>query len=113
MTNTCQNCQKEYEAKRRSGKFCSTACRVSAWEKAQPLPKMEEEEVGHERYLAVKIEAYAQEADRLLIQMMDGDRGKEAIQKMVNLVRAMSHEKDNSIVREVLTPKPFTPFTPR
>lgn len=31
----CLNCKKEYIPKRRGGKFCSTSCRVSYWEKVQ------------------------------------------------------------------------------
>lgn len=111
MKTTCQNCQKEYQPKRRGGKFCSTACRVSAWEKAQPLSSAASQagqEVGtDELYLARKLDAYAQEGSRLLAQMKDAQGGTEAIHKMVELMQIIAGESENSVVQAVLKPKPF------
>lgn len=113
MKSICQNCQKEYQPKRRGGKYCSTACRVSVWEKAQPLPSVsvhaDQHRSTHEQYLAIKIDAYAQEANRLLVQMKDGQGGTEAIHRMVKLVQMVGSEVDNLVVREVLKPRISTP----
>lgn len=111
MKATCQNCQKEYQPKRRSSKFCSTACRVSAWEKAQPLASAASQagqELGtDEVYLARKLDAYAREGGRLLVQMKSAQGGTEAIKKMVELVQMLAGEHENSVVQSVLKPRPF------
>jgi hypothetical protein len=117
MISTCQNCQKEYEAKRRGGKFCSAACRVSAWEKAQPLPSAVgehlQEQATHEEYLARKIVSYGEEASTLLSRLNSKTEPKADPAKlyvdMVKILEGLQWELSNSVVQEVLKRRAFIP----
>jgi hypothetical protein len=101
MISTCQNCKKEYQAKRRGGRFCSVSCRVSSWEKAQQPGEAGWIHQGEELYLARKLEAMMVEAGEVLKQAegLPVEEGAELMKKFLSNSR---WGRGNSVVENVL-----------
>jgi hypothetical protein len=101
MMNTCQNCQKEYQAKRKGGRFCSVSCRVSAWEKAQQPGEAGWIYRGEELYLARKLESLMKGASAVLKQV-EGLPAEEAAELMKVFLDQAAWGHGNGVVDGVL-----------
>lgn len=101
MTNTCQNCKKEYQAKRRGGRFCSVSCRVSSWDKAQQEGEAGWIHRGEEYYLARKLEAFMKEASAVLNQVK-GLPDQEAAEQMRSFLWQAGWGMGNGVVESVV-----------
>ncbi len=100
MTVQCQKCGKDYEPKRRGGKFCSVSCRVVQHQlvkkgKAWPNPPN-----GDERYLADKLVAVGRSATEVLAQV-EGMPAAEAFGRLRALVQGWAGVANNSIIEKV------------
>lgn len=101
MIQTCHKCGKEYEPKRRGGKFCSTSCRVTRHQllrrgRIVPLPIR-----GDEEYLANKLVAIGRSAQEALRQVQDLPT-EEALAELKQLVREWSGVAYNSVIERIL-----------
>ena len=101
MKSTCQNCQKEYQPKRKGGRFCSVSCRASAWEKAQQPGEAGWIYKGAEVYLAHKLEAFMKGADQILKQV-EGLSDEEAVPVMKAFLGLAGWGNGNSVVEKVV-----------
>ncbi len=101
MTSTCQYCKKEYQAKRKGGRFCSVSCRVTSWEKAQQPGEAGWIYQGEELYLARKLEALMKGASTVLSQV-EGLPVEEAAELMKAFIKQAGWGMGNSVVQEVL-----------
>jgi hypothetical protein len=100
MTAQCQKCGKDYEPKRRGGKFCSTSCRVVQHQlvkKGQAWPNPPN---GDERYLADKLVAVGRSATEALAQV-EGLPAAEAFGRLRALVQGWAGVAHNSIIEKV------------
>jgi hypothetical protein len=101
MKSTCQNCKKEYQPKRKGGRFCSVSCRASAWEKAQQPGEEGWKYKGDEAYLAHKLEAFMKGADEVLRQVKELP-DEEAVPVMRAFLKLAGWGMGNSVVEKVL-----------
>ncbi len=100
MTVQCQKCGKDYEPKRRGGKFCSVSCRVVQHQlvkKGQAWPNPPN---GDERYLADKLVAVGRSATEVLAQV-EGMPAAEAFGRLQALVQGWAGVANNSIIEKV------------
>ncbi|HLK96281.1 MAG TPA: hypothetical protein VK364_00795 [Hymenobacter sp.] len=100
MTAQCQKCGKDYEPKRRGGKFCSVSCRVVQHQlvkKGQAWPNPPN---GDERYLADKLVAVGRSAMEALVQV-EGLPAAEAFGRLRALVQGWAGVANNSIIEKV------------
>jgi hypothetical protein len=100
MTVQCQKCGKDYEPKRRGGKFCSVSCRVVQHQlvkKGQAWPSPPN---GDERYLADKLVAVGRSATEALTQV-EGLPPAEAFSRLRALVQGWAGVAHNSIIEKV------------
>ncbi len=100
MTVQCQKCGKDYEPKRRGGKFCSVSCRVVQHQlvkKGQAWPNPPN---GDERYLADKLVAVGRSAKEALAQV-EGLPAAEAFGRLRALVEGWAGVANNSIIEKV------------
>ena len=100
MIAQCQKCGKDYEPKRRGGKFCSTSCRVVQHQlvkKGQAWPNPAN---GDERYLADKLVAVGRSATEALVQV-EGLPAGEALNQLRALVQGWARVANNSIIEKV------------
>jgi hypothetical protein len=100
MTVQCQKCGKDYEPKRRGGKFCSVSCRVVQHQlvkKGQAWPNPPN---GDERYLAEKLVAVGRSATEALVQV-EGLPAAEAFGRLRALVQGWAGVAHNSIIEKV------------
>ena len=100
MTVQCQKCGKDYEPKRRGGKFCSVSCRVVQHQlvkKGQAWPNPPN---GDERYLADKLVAVGRSATEALAQV-EGLPAAEAFGRLWALVQGWAGVANNSIIEKV------------
>ena len=100
MTVQCQKCGKDYEPKRRGGKFCSVSCRVVQHQlvkKGQAWPNPPN---GDERYLADKLVAVGRSATEALAQV-EGLPAAEAFGRLRALVQGWAGVANNSIIEKV------------
>jgi hypothetical protein len=101
MISTCQYCKKEYQAKRRGGRFCSVSCRVLAWEKAKQPGEAGWIYRGEELYLARKLEAFMKGASGVLKQVKELP-AEEAGELMRVFLVQTGWGEGNSVVEGVL-----------
>jgi hypothetical protein len=101
MNSTCQNCKKEYQPKRKGGRFCSVSCRASAWEKAQQPGEGGWLYKGDEVYLARKLEALMKGAEQVLREVK-GLSDQEAVPVMKAFLDLVQWGKGNSVVEKVI-----------
>lgn len=108
MIVQCQKCGKDYEPKRRGGRFCSVNCRVTSWEKAQQPGEAGWIYQGEEMYLARKLEALMMGASAVLKQA-EGLPVEEAAELMKAFLSQSGWGNGNSVVEGVLK-KTSLPF---
>jgi len=108
MRYTCQHCSTVYTPRRKGGRFCSTNCRVSAWDKAQKSEEAQWLYQGEEYYLARKIDFLGEEAGKLLPQLGDTIT-PDQVQQIRTLLDRMQYERGNSVVQRLVKGNPVLP----
>ncbi|MET4109154.1 hypothetical protein ABIB60_004529 [Hymenobacter sp. UYP22] len=108
MLQTCQHCATVYTPRRKGGRFCSTNCRVSAWDKAQKSEEAHWLYQGDEYYLAHKLDFLGEEAGKLL-SLLEGYPTTEQLTQIKELLGRMWGERDNSVVQRVIRQKVVVP----
>lgn len=101
MTAQCQKCGKNYEPKRRGGKFCSTSCRVVWHQLVKKGEAWTNPRSGDEQYLANKLDAVGRSSVEVLAQVK-GLPVEEALAQLKALVQGWTSINDNSIIRNIL-----------
>ena len=100
MIAQCQKCGKDYEPKRRGGKFCSTSCRVVQHQLIKRGEAWGKPASGDERYLADKLVAVGRSATEALVQV-EGLPAAEAFSRLRALVQGWAGVAHNSIIEKV------------
>lgn len=100
MTAQCQKCGKDYEPKRRGGKFCSTSCRVVQHQLVKRGEAWTNPTTADEQYLAHKLEAVGRSAAEVLAQV-EGLPAAEAVARLRAVVQAWTGLDNNSIIAKV------------
>ncbi len=100
MIAQCQKCGKDYEPKRRGGKFCSTSCRVVQHQLVKRGEASGKPTSGDERYLADKLVAVGRSATEALAQVK-GLPAAEAFGRLRALVQGWAGVAHNSIIEKV------------
>ena len=100
MIVQCQKCGKDYEPKRRGGKFCSTSCRVVQHQLIKRGEAWGKPANGDERYLADKLVAVGKSATEALAQV-EGLPAAEAFGRLRALVQGWAGVAHNSIIEKV------------
>lgn len=100
MTAQCQKCGKDYEPKRRGGKFCSVSCRVAQHQLIKRGEAWGKPASGDERYLADKLIAVGRSATEALAQV-EGMPAVEAVRQLRALAQGWAGVADNSIIEKV------------
>jgi hypothetical protein len=100
MIAQCQKCGKDYELKRRGGKFCSTSCRVVQHQLTKRGEAWGKPASGDERYLADKLVAVGRSATEALVQV-EGMPTAEAFSQLRALVRGWAGVADNSVIEKI------------
>jgi predicted amidophosphoribosyltransferase len=100
MIAQCQKCGKDYEPKRRGGKFCSTSCRVVQHQLIKRGEAWRNPANGDERYLADKLVAVGRSATEALEQV-EGMPAAEAFGRLRVLVQGWATVANNSIIEKV------------
>lgn len=101
MSQKCQKCGKEYEPKRRGGKFCSTSCRVTWYQlgKKDALPPIPNQ--GDELYLASKLAAIGR-SSREVLAKVQGLPAEQALAELQELVRSWAGVTNNTVIERIL-----------
>ncbi len=100
MIAQCQKCGKDYELKRRGGKFCSVSCRVVQHQLIKRVEAWRTPANGDERYLADKLVAVGRSATEALVQV-EGMPAAEAFSRLRALVQGWAGVAHNSIIEKV------------
>jgi len=100
MIAQCQKCGKDYEPKRRGGKFCSVSCRVVQHQLIKRGEAWGKPASGDERYLADKLVAVGRSATEALVQV-EGLPAAEAFSRLRALVQGWAGVANNSIIEKV------------
>ncbi len=100
MIAQCHKCGKDYEPKRRGGKFCSVSCRVVQHQLVKRGEAWRNPASGDERYLADKLVAVGRSATEALVQV-EGLPAVEALGQLRALVQGWAGVADNSIIEKV------------
>jgi hypothetical protein len=100
MIAQCQKCGKDYEPKRRGGKFCSVSCRVVQHQLIKRGEAWGKPTSGDERYLADKLVAVGRSATEVLAQV-EGLPAVEAFTRLQALVQGWAGVANNSIIEKV------------
>jgi predicted amidophosphoribosyltransferase len=100
MTVQCQKCGKDYEPKRRGGKFCSVSCRVVQHQLIKRGEAWKNPANGDERYLADKLVAVGRSATEALAQV-EGLPAAEAFSRLRALVQGWAGVANNIIIEKV------------
>ncbi len=100
MIAQCQKCGKDYEPKRRGGKFCSVSCRVVQHQLIKKGEAWGKPATGDERYLADKLVAVGRSATEALVQV-EGMPTAEAFNQLRALVQGWAGVAHNSIIEKV------------
>jgi hypothetical protein len=100
MIAQCQKCGKDYEPKRRGGKFCSVSCRVVQYQRgkqgeAWPIPP-----TSDEIYLADKLAAVGRSAQEVLMKV-EGLSVEAELAELRQLVRAWTGNTNNSVIERI------------
>ena len=101
MIVQCLKCGKDYEPKRRGGKFCSTSCRVVQHQLIKKGEAWTNPRSGDEQYLANKLEAVGRSSKEVLAQVK-GLPIEEAFAQLEALVQGWTGINDNTIIRNIL-----------
>jgi hypothetical protein len=108
MLYTCQHCTTVYTPRRKGGRFCSTNCRVAAWDKAQKSEEAQWLYQGEEYYLARKIDFLGEEASKL-IPLLEGTPTLAQLKQLRELLDRMQYERGNSVVQRLVKGSPVPP----
>jgi hypothetical protein len=100
MIAQCQKCGKDYEPKRRGGKFCSTSCRVTQHQLIKKGEVWGKPASGDERYLAAKLVAVGESASRTLDHVKGLSVEKE-LAEFRRLVQGWAGVGNNSIIERI------------
>lgn len=100
MSQICQKCGKEYEPKRRGGKFCSTSCRVVQYQRGKQGKAWLVPPTGDEVYLAEKLAAVGRSAQEVLTKAT-GLPIKEELTALRELVWAWAGANNNSVIEGI------------
>lgn len=100
MIAQCQKCGKDYEPKRRGGKFCSVSCRVVQHQLIKRGEVWSKPASGDERYLADKLVAVGRSATEALAQV-EGMPVAEAFERLRALVQGWAGVAHNSVIEKV------------
>jgi len=100
MIAQCQKCGKDYEPKRRGGKFCSVSCRVVQHQLVKRGEAWHNPSTADEQYLAGKLLAIGRSAKEALAQV-EGMPAAEAFDHLRKLVQAWTGVGNNSIIERV------------
>ena len=100
MIAQCQRCGKDYEPKRRGGKFCSISCRVVQHQLIKRGEAWGKLANGDERYLADKLVAVGRSAKEALVQVEEM-LAAEAFSKLWALVQGWAGVANNSIIEKI------------
>ncbi len=100
MIAQCQKCGKDYEPKRRGGKFCSTSCRVVQHQLIKKGEVWGKPATEDERYLAAKLVAVGESASRTLRQVK-GLSVEEELAELRRLVQGWTGTGDNTIIERI------------
>ncbi len=100
MIAQCQKCGKDYEPKRRGGKFCSVSCRVVQHQLVKRGEAWGKPASGDERYLADKLVAVGRSATEALVQV-EGMPAAEAFSRLRALVQGWAGVAHNSIIEKI------------
>ncbi|MBT9395647.1 hypothetical protein KLP40_20950 [Hymenobacter sp. NST-14] len=101
MSQVCQKCGKEYEPKRRGGKFCSTSCRVTRHQltrRGRVLPVLHS---GDEVYLANKLAAVGRSSVEMLAKVQ-GLPAEQVAEELRRLVEGWAGAANNSVIERIL-----------
>lgn len=101
MTAQCLKCGKDYEPKRRGGKFCSVSCRVVQHQLVKRGEAWTNPNTSDEQYLANKLEAVGRSSADTLAEV-EGMPVAEGFVRLQRLVQAWTGLTDNSIIRNIL-----------
>lgn len=101
MTAQCQKCGKDYEPKRRGGKFCSTSCRVVQHQLVKKGEAWTNPKSGDEQYLANKLDAVGRSSVEVLAQV-EGMPVEQAFAQLKALVQGWTRISNNSIIGNIL-----------
>src|SRR4028118_1174228 len=101
MSQVCQKCGKEYEPKRRGGKFCSTSCRVVRYQLAKKGKRFTHLRSGDEVYLAHKLEAIAR-SSREVLAKVKGLPAEQAVVELQQLVQGWAGVDNNVVIERIL-----------
>jgi len=111
MLQTCQHCATVYTPRRKGGRFCSTNCRVSAWDKAQKSEEAHWLYQGDEYYLARKLDFLGEEAGKLLARL-EAPPTSEQLTQLKALLGRVHCERENLVVVRLLRQKVAVPGGP-
>ena len=100
MIAQCQKCGKDYEPKRRGGKFCSVSCRVVQHQLIKRGEVWGKPATGDERYLADKLVAVGRSAMEALVRV-EGLPPVEAAKQLRALAQGWAGVANNSIIEKI------------
>ncbi len=100
MVVQCQKCGKDYEPKRRGGKFCSVSCRVVQHQLIKRGEVWGKPASGDERYLVDKLVAVGRSATEVLAQV-EGLPAVEAVRQLQALAKGWAEVANNSIIEKI------------
>lgn len=100
MIVQCQKCGKDYEPKRRGGKFCSTSCRVVQHQLVKKKYACPNPPTANEVYLAAKLAAVGQSCSKTLAQVKSLPP-EQALAELTRLVQGWSALDNNSIIESI------------
>jgi hypothetical protein len=101
MLTTCQHCATVYTPRRKGGRFCSTNCRVAAWDKAQKSEEGQWLYQGDEYYLARKIDFLGEEAGKLL-SLLEDTPTPDQVKQIRQLLERLQYEGGNLVVQRIV-----------
>ncbi len=101
MIAQCQKCGKDYEPKRRGGKFCSTSCRVVQHQLVKRGEAWPNPASGNERYLADKLTAVGRSSQEVLTKVK-GLPAEVELVELRALVQGWAGVANNSVIERIL-----------
>lgn len=100
MIAQCQKCGRDYEPKRRGGKFCSTSCRVVQHQLVQRGEAWTNPTTADEQYLAAKLVAVGKSAKEVLA-FVEGMPAELEVVELRRLVMGWAQVANNSIIERI------------
>jgi hypothetical protein len=100
MIVQCQKCGKDYEPKRRGGKFCSVSCRVVQHQLIKRGKAWGKPANGDERYLAEKLVAVGRSAQEVLTKV-EGQSVEVELAELRRLVQGWAGVANNMVIERI------------